>query len=173
MSLGTPAARPLNPLRWLGLPSLIAVVLTLLFAAPVRVFGLRLPEPVWAMVPAFAWAMIRPSILPPFVLMLVGLFMDVVWGAPSGLWPACLLAAYAPVLFLRSILSGQGFAVMWGLYALSCAVAFGAGVYFMTLDSGSVPDLIAVAWQFLVTAALYPFAHRLIERYEDADVRFR
>jgi rod shape-determining protein MreD len=36
-----------------------------------------------------------------------------------------------------------------------------------------MPNLIAVGWQFLVTAALYPFAHILIERYEDADVRFR
>jgi rod shape-determining protein MreD len=31
----------------------------------------------------------------------------------------------------------------------------------------------AVAWQYLATILLYPFSHRLIERFEDADVRFR
>jgi rod shape-determining protein MreD len=166
-------AKPLNPLRWLGLPALICALATLLLTAPIRIGGFRLPEPIFAMVPAFAWAMIRPSILPPFVLMALGLYMDVLWGGPSGLWPASLLAAYAPVLALRSVLAGQGAPVMWGLYALSCAMCSGTALYVMTLDSGAMPNLIAVGWQFLVTAALYPFAHRLIERYEDADVRFR
>jgi rod shape-determining protein MreD len=30
-----------------------------------------------------------------------------------------------------------------------------------------------VGWQFLATVVLYPFADRLIDRFEDADVRFR
>ena len=28
-------------------------------------------------------------------------------------------------------------------------------------------------WQFLASLVLFPFAHRLIERFDDADVRFR
>jgi rod shape-determining protein MreD len=167
------AARPLNPLFWLGVPMLICVAASVVLAVPIRVWGLQLPEPVFGLAPAFAWAMIRPSILPPFALMLLGLFMDALWGGPSGLWPACLLAAYAPVLMLRSVLMAQSFVVMWGWYILACALAFGVGVYLVTLDSGDMPNLFAVGWQFLVTGALYPFAHRLIERYEDADVRFR
>ena len=166
-------ARQLNPLRWLGGPLLLCVVATLVLATPIRVFGLALPEPVFGLVPAFAWAMIRPSILPPFALLLLGLYMDVLWGGPTGLWPACLLVAYAPVLVLRNVLAGQGFIIMWAWYAAACALAFGFGIYLLMLDSGEVPNLIAVGWQFLVTAALYPFAHTLIERYEDADVRFR
>ena len=166
-------ARQLNPLRWLGGPLLLCVIATFLLATPIRVFGLALPEPVFGLVPAFAWAMIRPSILPPFALLLLGLYMDVLWGGPTGLWPACLLVAYAPVLVLRNVLAGQGFIIMWAWYAAACALAFGFGIYLLMLDSGEVPNLIAVGWQFLVTAALYPFAHTLIERYEDADVRFR
>jgi rod shape-determining protein MreD len=41
------------------------------------------------------------------------------------------------------------------------------------LDSLAMPSLLAVFWQFLVTTLLFPFAHRLIDRFEDADVRFR
>ena len=36
-----------------------------------------------------------------------------------------------------------------------------------------MPDTQATALLFLPTVLLYPFAHRLIERFEDADVRFR
>jgi len=41
------------------------------------------------------------------------------------------------------------------------------------LDVKSTPGLVPLAWQFLATIVLYPFAHRLIEMFEDADVRFR
>jgi rod shape-determining protein MreD len=43
----------------------------------------------------------------------------------------------------------------------------------MTMAVGARPSLLALGWQYLATLILYPFAHRLIERYEDADVRFR
>ena len=44
---------------------------------------------------------------------------------------------------------------------------------FVMLDSKSSPGLVPTAWQFLATIVLYPFAQRLIDRFEDADVRFR
>jgi rod shape-determining protein MreD len=167
------AAAPLNPLVWLGLPVVVCVAATTILTIPLRVFGLQLPEPVFALVPAFAWAVIRPSILPPLVLLGLGFFLDLIWGAPKGLWPACLLAAYAPVLVFRNILAGQSYPVMWAWYAAACAFAFLTGIYIMSLDSGVMPSLVSVLGQFAVTAALFPFAHMLIERYEDADVRFR
>jgi rod shape-determining protein MreD len=39
--------------------------------------------------------------------------------------------------------------------------------------AGQPPNMIALGWQYLATLLLFPFAHRLIGRYEDADVRFR
>jgi rod shape-determining protein MreD len=167
------APAPLNPLTWLGLPMLLCAVASLILATPVRAFGLQLPEPVFALVPAFAWAVIRPSILPPFALLGLGFYMDLLWGGAIGLWPTCLLAGYAPVLLFRSILVGQSYVATWAWYIGCCACAFLAGIYLMTLDSGVMPSLAAVGWQFGVTAALFPLAHLLIERYEDADVRFR
>jgi rod shape-determining protein MreD len=41
------------------------------------------------------------------------------------------------------------------------------------LDAKGMPSLVSVGWQFLATILLYPFTHRLIEMFEDADVRFR
>jgi rod shape-determining protein MreD len=76
------STRPLEPWRWLGVPALVAVVATIVFAIPIKVFGLQLPEPVFPMVLAFAWAVIRPSVIAPFVLMLLGLFLDLFWGGP-------------------------------------------------------------------------------------------
>ncbi len=166
-------ARPLNPGRWLGVPMLFVVLATILFAAPIRMWGLQLPEPIFAMVPAFAWAVIRPSILAPFALLLLGLFLDTFWGGPTGLWGLSLLVAYASVLAARNMLTGQSRPMLWVWYAGACALSMTAGFLFTMMDSLAMPSLVAVFWQFLATALLFPFAHRLIDRFEDADVRFR
>jgi rod shape-determining protein MreD len=166
-------ARLLNPVVWLGAPMLLCAAASVVFALPVRIFGLALPEPVFALVPAFAWAVIRPSILPPFALVALGLFLDLLWGAPLGLWPICLLCAYAPVLIIRPALSGQDAWVMWALYAAVSAFALLAGVGVIAADDEGAPAIAGVVWQWLASVALFPLAHRLILRYEDADVRFR
>lgn len=167
------AARPLAPWRWIGAPMLQALAATFVLLIPVRVFGLHMPEPVFAMVPAFAWAVIRPSILAPFALLIMGVLMDIFWGSAIGLWSLSLLLAYGAVLSARSILAGQSRPVMWAWYAVACAVAEGAGYLFVQLDSQSTPSPVALGWQLLATILLYPFADRLIDRFEDADVRFR
>lgn len=166
-------AQPLNPWRWLGLPAVLCLAASLVFATPLRVFGLQLPEPVFAMVPAFAWAVIRPSILAPFVLLAMGVLLDALWGTALGFWPILLLTAYASVLATRTMMSGQSSAVMWVWYGAVTALAMGVGYLITIFQSKAAPGGMVVFWQFAWTAILYPFAHRLIGRFEDADVRFR
>jgi len=167
------AARPLEPWRWLGVPMLQALVATVLFGIPLRLYGLQLPQPVFPMVLAFAWAVIRPSILAPFGVLAMGLFLDFFWGGPLGLWAICLLIAYGGALSARSIMASQGRLILWAWYGLATASAMVAGYLFVMLDSKSTPGVIPLAWQFLATIVLYPFAQRLIDLFEDADVRFR
>ena len=76
-------------------------------------------------------------------------------------------------VFARPILTGLGFWSLWGWYVAACALALLLGWALIAMGAGIAPTLIGLGWQFLVTAALFPFAFLLIERYEDADVRFR
>lgn len=167
------AARPLDPWRWIGIPMLQAIAATILFGIPIRLWGLRLPEPVFPLAVVFAWAVIRPSVIAPFAVLVMGLFLDIYWGGPLGFWPICLLLAYAVILAGRGMVAGQGRTVLWIWYGLVIATAMLAGYLMVMLDSKAQPSLMAVGWQFLATIVLYPFVHRIIERFEDADVRFR
>jgi rod shape-determining protein MreD len=167
------AARPLDPWHWLGAPTLACILATLLFTTPIRVHGVQLPEPIFPLAPAFAWAVIRPSILAPAVILGMGLFLDLLWGGPLGLWPLSMLIGYAGILLSRSMMTGQSRAVLWSWFAAMTFLVMGAGYLLSMLDSGAAPSPMAAFWQFLPTVLLYPFAHRLIERFEDADVRFR
>jgi rod shape-determining protein MreD len=163
----------LETTRWLGAPFIAVILVTLVFAVPVRLFGLRLPEPVFAFVPAFAWAVIRPSFLGPVLLLVLGLFLDLLWNSSLGLWPISLILAYAFVLPARPLMAGQGRLVMWAWYAAACAIGFGIAYLLTMFDVLSTPNLISALFQYLVTVALYPLAHILIQQFEDADVRFR
>jgi rod shape-determining protein MreD len=167
------AARPLEPWRWLGVPMAQVIVATILFGIPLHAFGLQLPEPVFPLTLAFAWAVIRPSILAPFGVLILGLFLDIYWGGPLGLWALCLLIAYGVALAGRSMMAGQNRAILWAWYSLTCATALVAGYLFVMLDSRSSPGIVPLIWQFVATIVLYPFPQRLVDLFEDADVRFR
>jgi rod shape-determining protein MreD len=116
---------------------------------------------------------IRPSVLAPFAVLLMGLFLDYFWGGPIGLWALCLLVAYGVSLAGRTMMAGQSRAILWAWYGMVTGAAMLLGYLFVMLDVKSTPGLVGVGWQYLATIVLYPFAHRLIEMFEDADVRFR
>lgn len=166
-------SQPLQPHAWLGLPLLLCLVATLVLATPLRVYGLRLPEPVFPMVLAFAWPVIRPSLLAPFGLLAAGLFLDLIWSAPLGLWGLCLLLAYAGALTSRSLMTGRSAPALAMWYISLTGLAFLAAYLFVMLRAHVTPNLMGSLLQFGATLALYPFAHHLIDRFEDADIRFR
>jgi rod shape-determining protein MreD len=166
-------ARTLDPTRWLGVPLLQAVAATVLLTVPLKVYGLQLPEPVFPMPVVFAWAVIRPSVLAPFGILLMGLALDAIWGGPRGFWALNLLIAYGVLLAGRNMMAGQSRVMLWIWYGIVTGIALTAGYLFIMLDDQAMPNPMTVGWQYLWTLILFPFAYRLIEMYEDADVRFR
>lgn len=167
------AGQGLQPLQWLLAPALLSLVATVLFGVPLRAFGLALPEPVWPMALAFAWAVIRPSILAPLLLLLCGLFLDLFSATALGLWPTSLLLCYGLTFSARPLIAGSSSGGLFGWYATALLFAFTAAYLAVMLDSRIAPNLWATGFQFAFTLALYPAARWLIERFEDADIRFR
>ncbi|MBX7249152.1 MAG: hypothetical protein K1X35_08950 [Caulobacteraceae bacterium] len=162
-----------GPQDWILYPALIALALTVVFGTPARLFGLALPEPVFPMVLAFAWPLIRPSILGPLALLLCGLFLDLMWGGTLGLWAVVMLGVYGVILAVRGLILGQDTLVLFFWYAGATFVAYAVAWTFVTLDAGSPPSLVGGFLQMAATMALFPVANYLIERFDDGDVRFR
>ena len=167
------AVRVVGPWSWIILPALLSMAATLLLATPVEVFGLRLPQPIIPMVLAFAWPLIRPSMLAPIVLLLLGLFLDLLWRQPLGLAAVSLLSVYAVVLLSRSFLMGQETSVLFVWYSVGTLLAFILTYVIVTLQAANPPSVLSWLASVVPTLLLFPFADRLIERFEDGDVRFR
>lgn len=169
----TITVRMVGPLQWVVYPALIAVAATVLFAIPLRLFNMPLPEPVWPLVLAFAWPLIRPSMLSVAVLFALGLFLDMFWGGAVGLWALSLLAVYGATLLAAKFMAGQATIVIFALYVISNGLAFALAYFVTRLDVGNAPSLMAVMGQVIPTLLLFPLAHWLIERFDDSEVRFR
>ena len=165
--------QPLQPWSWLLAPMLVSLFATIIIATPVRFLGLALPEPVFPMTLAFAWAVIRPSILGPFLLLVSGVFLDLFWHGELGLWAFCLVTVYGLSLLVRNLMVGQSVRVLWTWYGGFTLLAFTIAFLFTASEAKAMPNLMNTAWQALVTILLFPFARRLIDTFEDADVRFR
>lgn len=167
------AVQVVGPQQWLLVPMLMALVATLIFALPIRLFGLALPEPVFPLVLAVAWPLIRPSILAPAALLIVGLILDLFWGGPLGLWPLCLLAPYAIILFCRPLVIGQDTRVLFGWYAGVAVIAFCIAYVVVALMFNQPPHVPSVLLQWLPTVLLFPAVNWMLDRFDTGDVRFR
>jgi rod shape-determining protein MreD len=164
----------IGPTQWIFLPALAVMAVTLLLATPVKLFGwFPLPEVVLPLTLAFAWPLIRPSVLGPITLLLLGLFLDLLWGGPMGLWPICLLVVYGGVLLSRSFLAGQETRVLFAWYAVCTAGAFALAYLVVSLRSHNAPSILALLGQVIPTLLLFPIAAWMIERFDDGDLRFR
>ena len=167
------AVRVVGPLQWIVYPSLLAILATLVLATPVTLFGLSLPEPVIPMVLAFAWPLIRPSITAPLALLALGLFLDLLYYTPLGLWSLSLICIYAAILVSRNFLMGQETRVLFVWYTVASLGAFFLAYVIVSIAAGRAPSLLALLGQVVPTLLIFPLADRLIQRFDDGDVRFR
>ena len=108
------ANRVIGPWEWIFLPALLAIVLTIVVATPIKIFGLELPEPVAPLILAYVWPLIRPSYIAPVVLTGLGLFLDAYWSAPIGFYTLPLMLVYGTLIIVRTYVAGQDWRVVFG-----------------------------------------------------------
>jgi rod shape-determining protein MreD len=163
-----------GPLDWVGVPAAICVALSVAFATVVRFpGGFALPEPIFPFLLAFAWPLIRPSVVGPVVLLALGLFEDYLYGTPKGFWALSFLGVYAGILATRHLIVGQDVKVLAGWWAGAVSLAYFTDYLIICLCDGAAPSLIDSVMQLGITLALFPFANNLVQRFDDGDVRFR
>jgi rod shape-determining protein MreD len=167
------ASKVITPWDWILAPALMSMALTIVLATAFQPFGIYLPEPVSPLILAFAWPLIRPSYIAPFMLGLLGFFLDFFWGAPLGFWTLSLVLVYGVLALARTYLIGQEWSVLFGLFLLTEFIFFSMGVLLTLIDTGGVVRLWGVVEQAFATTLLFPFVLILLEKYVHSDVRFQ
>jgi rod shape-determining protein MreD len=141
-----------------SLPFLMSIVAVVVVNLPISLTGGTLPAPLLAFAPVYFWALMRPELMPPSAVLIIGLVEDLLSGGPPGLWAAGYLAAYALVDRQRESLAGlSGVGAVIGF----ATALFIAGLVAYILASLVYWRLAPIAPLFLtaiVTIAFYPLA---------------
>ena len=148
----------LNVSRLLGslLPVLSAVFLVMLVNLPVTLTGGLFPAPLLALTAVYFWALVRPDLMPPFVVLFVGLLEDLLSGGPAGVWATGFIAAYALVDRQRENLAGlAGAAAVLG-FAAAMALAAAATFVLTWIMFMRQPPLAPLLLASVFTTLFYP-----------------
>jgi rod shape-determining protein MreD len=159
----TPGIRPrqtltrrLDATARAGFPVACTVILMLLCLTP---FGFAdqaqlLPATAYACV--WFWSLFRPASMPPPVVFLIGLLLDLLGYLPLGVGVLGLLLTHGLALRWRRFLTRQGFMVVWlafvGIAAGAAALTWGMAcvLFFRLLAPGPA------MFQCVLTVAIYP-----------------
>jgi len=155
-----------------ALPTMLAVVLMVLAAAPVGPPGVVAAV---ALPCVFFWSVFRPATMPPPVVFALGLLQDLLTLAPLGSGILTLLVTYGLATRWRRLLARQGFLVVWLFYIAFALGVAALGLLLQAVLGWRLPPLAPGLHQAGLSVGLYPLlaygltrAHLAISRAEDA-----
>lgn len=138
------------------LPVGSALVLMLIAATPFPMPGVAQVMPLLGLMAIHYWAIFRPDLLSAPVAFLLGLFQDILVGAPLGIFALVFLLAHGAASSQRRFFLGNAFVVAWWGFALIAAGAvFLDWALLALLFDKAVPGRQALL-QYLMTVAAYP-----------------
>lgn len=110
------------------LPLLCGFLAVLISNLPLSLTNGLVPAPLLGLVPVYFWCLVRPDLMTPAAVFLIGLLEDIVAGGPPGVWTLAFVVTYALIARQRDAfagLSGLGAILGFATAALTtCAVAY-------------------------------------------------
>jgi len=125
---------------------------------PVSFLGGLVPPPLLVLMPIYYWAIVRPDLMSPFWIFVLGVLQDLFSGGPPGVWAASFLATYALIDNQRDILAGlSGVSAIVG-FAISALLACGSAYFIVAIYFWHLPPLAPVMAELAMTVFVYVFA---------------
>jgi rod shape-determining protein MreD len=159
----TPGIRPrptlgrrLDIMARRAFPASTTILLMLLAELPFNVTGQAALLPAVTLIAVWFWSVFRPTALPPPLVFLIGLLLDLRGYLPLGTGVLTLLIMHGIALRTRRILTQRGFAVIWLIF---CLIAAGASTLTWMLTALLTWRLLPpgpAIFQAVLTASLYP-----------------
>lgn len=117
--------RRLDIVSRVSFPACITVILMLGAEVPFGIIGQSAMLPAVTLCCVWFWSVFRPDAVPPPVVFLIGLLLDLLGYLPLGVGIFTMLAVHGVAGAMRRGLSRHGFAVLWLVFS---GVALGASL---------------------------------------------
>lgn len=155
----------MNPARRIKLlllacvPMAVVAVLALAYAVPKHVGGLSGVMPLLYLVPVFIWGVMHPRDISFLALALIGLILDTAGGLPLGFSALLSLVFFVMVRSQRKYIYREGFAAMWGYFALMLMIMQAAGWAGYSYYYEQAAPVGNAFLQWLLSVLCYPPLH--------------
>jgi rod shape-determining protein MreD len=137
-------------------PGTVTILLMLLTQMPIGIYGQAELLPAVTMASIWFWSLARPDTMPPPLVFVIGLMVDLMGYMPLGVSAFTMLAIHGIATSARRPLSTHSFALIWLAYTL---IAFTASILMwllvMLLNFHLFPPNAAL-FQSVLAAAIYP-----------------
>jgi len=140
-----------------AVPVLLALFGVVLTNLPFSLFGGWIPSPMYALMPIYYWCLVRPDLMSPAWVLVIGLAYDVLSGGPPGIWAASFVATYAVIDKQRDAFAGlSGWGAILG-FATAALIACTAYYAISSLCSWKLLPVNDAIKEFAVTSIIYAF----------------
>ena len=145
-----------------SIPFICALIGVIAANVPVSVFGGTVPPPMLALMPIYFWCLVRPDLMPPFAVFVIGVMEDLLSGGPAGVWTFSFIAAYAVVNQERDSFAGlSGVGAILG-FAAAMLVAGAAAYSIIAIYYWHLPPVAPIIVEIVVSVIVYiPVAYVL------------
>ena len=138
-----------------AIPVLLSFLGVIVTNLPFSILGSWIPSPMYALMPIYYWCLVRPDLMSPMWVFLIGVIHDMLSGGPPGIWAASFVATYAVIDRQRDAFAGlAGFAALLG-FATAALVANVTSYLVFMLYYWRLLPLSPFVKEFAVTALLY------------------
>ncbi len=149
-----------------ALPLALAFFVVLLSVVPMPVPEYAVLAPSFALMSVFYWTVHRPDLFPAWGAFAVGLFDDMLTGAPLGLGAFVLLLVQFSIVAQHKVFRGKAFWLVWAAFAIVAVSAQIVTLVFGLALKGALPAALPAATQLALTIALYPVATAVFGRLQ-------
>ncbi|HEY4115545.1 MAG TPA: rod shape-determining protein MreD [Rhizomicrobium sp.] len=105
------------------IPLFCALVGVVVSSIPLSLSDGRIPPPLFALMCIYFWSLVRPDLVPPGVVFVIGLAEDLLSGGPPGLWTASFIITYILLDRQREVFASlAGWAAILG-FAVAMLIA--------------------------------------------------
>ena len=136
-------------------PVVLGILGVLIANFPVSILGGLVQPPLLVFMPLYFWAMVRPDLMTPFWVFMLGILQDLLSGGPPGVWAASFLGAYFLIDRQRDMLAGlSGIGAIAG-FAVSALTACVTAYVIVGLYYWHLPPLAPMMVELAMTVLFY------------------
>ena len=121
---------------------------------PISILGGLVPAPLFGLVPVYFWCLVRPDLMTPAAVFVIGIVEDMMAGGPPGVWTLAFVVTYGVIDRQRDSfagLAGLGAVLGFATAALiTCVVA-----YAITAALYSFPPIGTIVAELAMTVLFY------------------